>query len=283
MIFISSSCIRSNHIKDSILQLVEMGFKNIELSGGTQYYDLFVDDLLFLKEQYNLNYRCHNYFPPPLKPFVLNLASLDNNIHNLSIEHLKKAIRLSHHLSSTKFGFHAGFYINISHNEIGKKISHQDLYNIDECIKLFCTSFDELKKLSKNVELYIENNVLSYSNYKNFNNQNPFMLTTSEEMISLRKHINFELLLDIAHLKVSSKTLGLNFEDEFSVMFEQSKYIHVSDNDGLHDLNHPLEKDSRLVDLIKNSDSFNKDFTLEVYSTKDDIIRSYEILEEAIR
>ena len=78
MIYISSSCVKNTKIKDSVEELATNGFKNIELSGGTEYYDNFENDLLELKDKYNLNYRCHNYFPPPKKHFVLNLASPNN-------------------------------------------------------------------------------------------------------------------------------------------------------------------------------------------------------------
>ena len=110
MIFISTSCIKNKLIKSSIEDLAINGFKNIELSGGTELYDDFEDDLFNLKEKYSLNYRCHNYFPPPKKHFVLNLASLDNASFNNSFEHLKRVISLSKKLDSYKFGFHAGFY-----------------------------------------------------------------------------------------------------------------------------------------------------------------------------
>jgi hypothetical protein len=34
MIFVSSSCVKNELIKDSVIELVDVGFKNIELSGG---------------------------------------------------------------------------------------------------------------------------------------------------------------------------------------------------------------------------------------------------------
>ena len=70
MIYISTSCVKHRKIKDSVEELALNGFKNIELSGGTEYYENFERDLIELKGEYNLNYRCHNYFPPPKKPFV---------------------------------------------------------------------------------------------------------------------------------------------------------------------------------------------------------------------
>ena len=104
MIYISSSCVKHIKIKDAVQDLVNNGFKNIELSGGTEYYNGFEDDLLELKNKYNLNYICHNYFPPPKEHFVLNLASLDDEIYNKTFEHLKNAIELSKKLLQTICG-----------------------------------------------------------------------------------------------------------------------------------------------------------------------------------
>ena len=41
MIYISTSCVKNIKIKDSVEELANNGFKNIELSGGTEYYENF--------------------------------------------------------------------------------------------------------------------------------------------------------------------------------------------------------------------------------------------------
>ena len=139
MIYVSSSCVKYKKIQDSVVALVNHGFKNIELSGGTEYYDGFEDDLLELKARYNLNYICHNYFPPPKCSFVLNLASLDNEIYEKTLNHLVHAIELSKRLDAKKFGFHAGFLVDIKVSEIGQKISKNDLYN--KCPAIPCSNY----------------------------------------------------------------------------------------------------------------------------------------------
>ncbi len=282
MIFISTSCIKNFKIKDSVEKLALNGFQNIELSGGTEYYDNFESDLLELKDKYNLNYRCHNYFPPPKKHFVLNLASLNDNTFNLSFNHLKKVIALSDRLGADKFAFHAGFFIDIRLSEIGKKLSRDILFDKKEAIERFCDAYSTIKKQANNVSLFIENNVFSKTNAETYSGENPFMMTNFAEYKSLKKKIDFNLLLDIAHLKVSVKTLGLNWEDEFKNMLSVSNYIHVSDNDGLHDLNNEISKSSSLFSILKQSDTKNKDFTLEVYDGIDAIKSSYEILSEVV-
>jgi len=108
------------------------------------------------------------------------------------------------------------------------------------------------------------------------------MLTNSSEFRNLKSDLNFNLLLDVAHLKVSSSTLGLNFEEELAYLLPKSSYVHLSDNDGLHDLNFAIKKDSELARLLKNHDLKNKDFTLEVYDDIANIRSTYELMQEIV-
>ena len=80
MIYVSSSCLKNKKITQSVQDLADEGYKNIELSGGTTLYEGYVNDLLDLKEKYDLRYLLHNYFPPPKEPFMLNIASLNNEL-----------------------------------------------------------------------------------------------------------------------------------------------------------------------------------------------------------
>lgn len=280
MIYVSSSCIRNKKIKDSVKELAENGFQNIELSGGTQHYNNIESDLLKLKEKYNLNYRCHNYFPPPKNDFVLNLASLNDEIYEKTFSHLLKSIELSKKLDAKKFGFHAGFFIDVSLNEIGKKIAKKTVFDKEKAIARFCNGYEELKKNSYGINLYIENNVFSSSNYKTYEGENLFMMTTYKEYLELTKKIDFNLLLDVAHLKVSANSLRLDFDNEFTAMIKQSDYIHISDNDGLHDLNNTLEKNSCLAKALKKQNLISKDLTLEIYGNLEESKKTYNILKE---
>lgn len=282
MIYVSSSCVKHTKIRDSVQELAENDFQNIELSGGTEYYENFENDLLELKDKYNLNYRCHNYFPPPKNPFVLNLASLNDETFQMSFDHLEKVVALSNRLGADKFAFHAGFFIDIRLSEIGKKLSRDNLFDKKEAVKRFCNAYDVLKRKAKNLSLFIENNVFSRTNADTYNGENPFMMTNFNEYKSLKEKINFNLLLDVAHLKVSAKTLGLDWEGEFENMMSVSNYIHVSDNDGFHDLNNQLTKSSNLLTMLEKSDTKNKDFTLEIYDGMDAIKKSYKVLSEAV-
>jgi sugar phosphate isomerase/epimerase len=278
MIYVSSSCVKADTIQKSILTLVHEGFRNIELSGGTKYYDNFVNDLLVLKGDFNLNYRVHNYFPPPEQDFVLNLASLDEKIYKKSLNHLETGLELTRLLKETQFSFHAGFYVDRPVSELGKIFKHSDLYDKDSAINQFCNSFNLLKYKFDDIKIYIENNCYSSSNFFNFGDNTPFMLLNLQDYQNLKAKIHFNLLLDIGHLLVSSKTLGLDFEKELKALFKESDYIHISDNDTLHDRNFGVFNESTLIKKLSNLDWTNKTITLEVYDGLNALRNTYNTI-----
>lgn len=280
MIFVSSSCVKNKYINESVKELALAGFKNIELSGGTENYPDLLQGLIGLKEEYNLNYRCHNYFPPPPKDFIVNLASLNDEIYNLSIEHIKRAQQISSNLGANKFGVHAGFLINIELDEIGKVIKKKELFNKEEALKNFKSAINELN--DKNVSLYIENNVLSMNNFKSFDKVNPLLMTESKEIKNILNETKVNFLLDYAHLKVSCNTLDLDINEELKELIPLTDYIHISDNNGLEDSNQELTQETLEALMPFKSDLINYDFTLEVYSGLESLRKSHDLLEEFI-
>jgi len=278
MIYVSSSCSKQKRIGHAIRELAEYGFKNIELSGGTDFYEGYEEDLFSLKEKYHLNYLVHNYFPPPKEDFVFNLASLDDAIFERSLEQLRKAIRLAHLLGANKFAFHAGFYMDISADEIGKAIPAYNLWDRKQSCERFCNGFNLIKSESKKVEIYIENNVYSKTNFNIYGRQNPFMLTSPDEYKELQQHIDFKLLLDVAHLYVSSQTLGFDFDSYLEQMTMETDYIHLSDNDGYHDQNAAFTSNSKLLNKIRKKYLKGKTVTLEIYTGIDGLKASFDYI-----
>ena len=282
MIYVSSSCVRNTKITDSIEELARNAFFNIELSGGTSLYENFERDLLDLQQKYGLNFLCHNYFPPPLEHFVLNLASLNDDVFTKSYNHIEESIRLSKILGASKFAFHAGFFIHVEPKEIGKKISKSVLFDKTKSIQRFIDSYKKLQDYAGDLKLYIENNVYSSSNFRSFNGKEIFMLTNVDDYDELKSQIDFNFLLDVAHLKVSSKTLELDFLPQLRRLYGLTDYIHVSDNDSLHDNNDPISLESEFMDTFKHESSSHKTYTLEVYSSIEKIRESHDLLENTI-
>ena len=280
MIFVSTACVKNNSIKESVLELAQLGYKNIELTGGTTYYDGFERDLLELKERHNLNYLLHNYFPPPNEHFILNIASLNNDIYDRSIEHCLRAVNLCKLLGSKKFAIHAGFLIDFTPEEAGKKISLRKVNDRSEAIGRFSKAWKIISDAAgDDVSLYIENNVYSQTNNKTYKGNNPFLLTDYESYLELAQSLKFSILLDLAHLKVSCHTLNLDFVSQSRQLMQETDYFHLSGNDGLHDQNRGIDQDLEVIQFLKNCDLSGKTVTLEVYNGLDNIRSSFEKIE----
>ena len=98
--------------------------------------------------------------------------------------------------------------------------------------------------------------------------------------MELKEKINFKVLLDLAHLKVSCNTLNLDFSTQSNKLFQYTDYLHVSGNDGLSDQNYGIEDDASISSFFENKDLTDKTLTLEVYSGLDSIRESYKKLEK---
>jgi sugar phosphate isomerase/epimerase len=283
MIFVSSSCVKASTIGQAVRKLADAGFTAIELSGGTQPYNELEQDLLQLKKEYGLYYLCHNYFPPPPQPFVINLASLDDRIAHLSMEHIRRSISLAHKLEAFKFGFHAGFRMDIPLNELGQSIARQELFDRDKAMDRFVTNLNILQKEAGSVSLYVENNVVSKVNLDNYAGINPLFVTDATGYEEMHKRVtNIQLLLDVAHLKVSCVSLGRQFDEQLYHLVNETDYIHLSDNDGNTDSNGKIVNDSALFRSLKQCDLKGKTITLEVYGGLEDLRSSRETVMELI-
>ncbi len=283
MIFVSTACVKAETISESVITLAKVGFKNIELSGGTKYYANYENDLLRLQDKYALNYQVHNYFPPSEKPFVLNLASMDDEICGQSIQLCKRAIRLSKRLGGKRYGVHAGFLIDIKPQEAGKRIGYKQLSDRKESLKRFSEGWKLISdEADGEITLYIENNVFSKTNSNTYKGRNPFLFSDFAGYLELKEFVSFRPLLDLAHLKVSSNSLGLNFISEVNKILPLTNYIHISDNDDFHDQNNEIKYDSNVLTCLKNFNFNDKTIVIEVYATLQQVQSSYEIVKNKL-
>ena len=243
------------------------GIKNIELSGGVHTPTL-VEDLLKIKKE--ANFQVHNYFTPPKNPFVLNLASADQKISNLSLNHVYNSIELSSRLGSKYYSFHAGFLCDLNISDLGKKISKRKLISRDKGIEIFLKKLEliSIKAKEYDVNIMVENNVLSKNNLNEFG-QNPLLMCDHEEskLIMENSPGNINLLVDVAHLKVSSSSLQFNPQHMFKFCDQFIKGYHLSDNNGLSDTNESFTPNAWFwKSLNKNLDYYS----IEVYGADEE-------------
>lgn len=281
MIYVSSSCVKATNITDIIHILAQQDIRNIELSGGTDYYPEIGADLKKLKQAYDLNYTCHAYFPPSQIPFVVNLASCNDQIYNQSVMHYIQCIEMLKKLECKVLSIHAGFLIEIGANEIGHRLSNRTIYNEDAAYDRFCKAYEYIAKLcfQNKIDLYLENNVLSAENYKEFDYHNYMMMTDFDSIMMMRKRLDFNLLLDLGHLHVTSNTLGLNYTQECRSLQEYIKWIHVSENDGIVDEHQPLKENSKIFKELSKLYNTELNITLETKGRTADILNSIKLIE----
>ena len=119
MIYVSTGGERNRSAFKTAAELFREGITNIELSGG-KFTGNHLEKLKTLSS--DCNFLVHNYFPPPVLPFVFNLASLKKDVENKSINHAKEAINYAANLNSPTYSFHAGFLMDPAVSELGKKL-----------------------------------------------------------------------------------------------------------------------------------------------------------------
>ena len=281
MIYVSSACFENTNIARIIQQFAEHGISSIELSGGTDFYEGIEQDLIRLKELYRLTYACHAYFPPPRVPFVVNLASCNDRIYEQSLEHYRNCIEMLKRIRCGVLSVHAGFLVEIGVDEIGKRLNDSIVYDEDRAYDRFCSAYEEINRLcsANGIALYLENNVLSRENYEAFGKHDYMMMTDHASIMKMKKQMDFQLLLDLGHLHVSSHTLGLEYERECALLKEDVRWIHVSENNGAVDEHKPLRKGSSIMQTFSGMYRPDINVTLETAGDIREIIESMELIE----
>ena len=264
MIYISTGGTKNKTASEFSEELESVGINQIELSAG-MYSESLLDDLLLLSPK--ITFQLHNYFPPPEKPFVLNLGSLDAEVGMKSYNHVLKALEWCSILGTDHYSFHAPFLLDPGVSELGKKITDRDLYDKDKCKELFVSRVKGLYEIAKKLDitLMIENNVLSKNNSLEFKS-NPLLMCEPEECNEVLSYLPeaIKLLIDVAHLKVSANSLDFDPQKMFQICKNRIGGYHLSDNDGLSDTNQAFNSEAwfwkylnPLVDYI----------SIEVYSS----------------
>tara|TARA_B100002019_G_scaffold292024_1_gene313912 strand:+ start:3427 stop:4275 length:849 start_codon:yes stop_codon:yes gene_type:complete len=257
-------------------KLLKNNIKNVELSGG-----------LFEKNSINkiskltkkINFRIHNYFPPPKNPFVLNIASLNKKSSKRSMDHVYSSIKHCKKLNSDFYSFHAGFLCDPKVDHLGKKFFTKKMFNRKKAINVFLKRINKISKFATklNVNILVENNVLN-SRYKPYDN--PFLMADEKEIMNILKKFpkNVKLLLDVAHLKVSSQTFKF---DAKKALIRLNPYIggyHLSDNDGKTDSNDFFSEKSWFWKYLRKDLNY---YSIEVYS--ENIKKIYKIHNKLIK
>ncbi len=248
--YISTIAFRGQSIEKAI-EICQQENWALEFSSGLPHRA----DMVKVYEQCPVERMSHNYFPAPEIPFVLNLASSNENIRRTSIEHCKLGLRLSAQAEAPFYAAHAGFCVDPDPAELGRKIEVKKDYDRNEHWKLFIKSVQEILEVadSLNMDFLIENNVIIAMNVQG--NTQPLLCVDAEEMHQLVidiQHPRLGILLDTAHIKVSANTMKFNLAKAMKKIQPHIKGIHHSDNDGQFDTNEKITENYWFFDYMHN-------------------------------
>jgi len=265
LLYLSTSCFRSDSVVDSISQLSSIT-NNIELSGGSNYEDNLLDKLEGIQEEKELEFLMHSYFPPPQEHFVLNFAENSERVRSFTSKSVNFCSNLNIPYYSIHTGFKRDFYLK---NEIlSNGTGDFAIDGIKQNIEWFYKNFD--------LKLAVEN--LFPNNQK----ENCFAdhVSSIDEVLKLDNRLY--LLLDLGHLKISSRYYGFNYFDAVDYLFRQYSdrilEVHLSENDGINDQHNLIYSDSSQYFIIKKYvDLVKKNGINLVIETRDETLNNLEL------
>lgn len=272
MIYISTGGFYDLTAKEAVAYLNQEDIHFIELSGG-RYDNSFLQWIT----QYGIcrnNFAIHNYFPPPKVPFVLNIASLDSNIIERSMHHIKGSIELASRIGSDYYSIHAGYLVDPKVDELGKRIKERIINRRDHAMDVFLSNLKYLSDFacSAGVKLLVENNVISEGNFNAFG-MDPLLMTHPEECRYVWENTpdNIALLVDVGHLNVSANTLGFDRVKALDNLKRMTQGYHLSENNGKEDENLSVSQDSWFWSALDKGVDY---ISIEVYNQNAKSLRS---------
>ena len=187
-IFISTGGFKTKTALESVELLTKNNITDIELSGG-KYSENYLKDILKFKVK--CKFQVHNYFPPPKESFVINLASLNQEIEEKSLRQVEQSIIFANKIGASYYSVHAGFLLDPQPKDLGSPIKKIQIFDKEKSKEKFFKNINKISEISKKykINLLVENNVVSQQNIKNFG-QNPFLISTPDEIKEFLSYVS---------------------------------------------------------------------------------------------
>lgn len=239
-VFLSTSCVKCNHVIDSVRVLAGIT-KNIELSGGTKHQPDSFALLKSVKEELGLDFLLHSYFPPPESDFILNFADVSLKTRDF----ICASVQFVDGLATPYYSVHAGYKRSFSfENEL--LVNGNGHYSLDGIAK----NIEWFRQKFPDTPLALEN---LYPNNRNLDSCFATSVAEIEQILNFDDQVF--LLLDFGHLKISAHLLNFDFFDAVELLF--SKYgnriveLHLSENNSVFDCHDILTETSDQFVLLQ--------------------------------
>jgi sugar phosphate isomerase/epimerase len=281
-IFVSTACLLGHQRLTERLNLYQRnGFNDIELGARVSVERDIISNL----KTWDGNFLIHNYFPPPKTSFVLNLASVNEEIRRRSVGLVCTALALSSCLGAPFYSVHAGFVTDPT--AFGGKSfvfpTPSSTAERDRALGRFAETVRECMETAEmlGVDLLIENNLCAHEHKKILLLQTP---DEFEEFYDICTDGKPGILLDTGHLNVSAHTLEFDRMDFVERLVPHIRALHLHDNDGNEDSHQPALGGSWVIELLKESQIQKLPWIVEAqFSSIDQLCSHVDWLRNEIR
>lgn len=244
--YLSSSCFRMQPLADVVRACGARGVRNIELSAPHPHQPVgaIVRELDgFRAEGYR--FCLHNYFPPPERSFVLNLAAATPDERAKCHALIDGARRIATAVGSPVYGLHAGYLARATETETGAFAFADTDDPYDEALDRAVAFVNAIAPAfaAAGVTLLLENLFPARKRRHSL-----FCTLAEIDEFMARVPESVGLLLDLGHLNVAANLLRFDrarFLDQLLDRFaDRLGEIHISENDGEKDDHLPLRPGS---------------------------------------
>ncbi|MBP9853708.1 MAG: TIM barrel protein [Candidatus Omnitrophica bacterium] len=251
--YLSSSCFAGQSMQEVLKTCESEGIYDIEWSAPHTF--ISVDEINKLLKSYKVkgfSFVPHNYFPPRREDFVLNIATADERVRNLSLEMIKDMLDVASAQAMPVYGIHAGYLADpvVGSNGMfgfpSKTIKPEKAFiNAVKFIEQIKPWFQQA-----GVQLALENLFPlpdgEFSLYCSFDEIKDMTQAVGDDV---------GLLLDLGHLNVTSQLRGIprnkfiaKYLSEFGSVVHE---VHLSENNGYKDEHLPVQENSWQLDIIR--------------------------------
>ncbi len=234
---------------------------NIELGSNHTYEKNFEK----IVNKYNFQFIIHNYFPVPKKSFVVNIASLNKKIRDLSLNHVKKSIIFCNATKSKLYTFHPGF-LNDPISASRAKSNYDFIWkekiikkNYKLAYKQMLLSLNEIVRFAKKQKVKIA--IETEGSYK----KRDYLLMQKpneyKELFKYFKPKDLGINLNLGHLNLAAKAFKFSKHNFVELVKKYVVALELSDNNGLEDEHLPLKKNKWYWEIIDDP-YFNKTYKI---------------------
>ncbi len=267
-VYFSSGAFRGQSPESMLLELAGYPGTGLEFTAGLDPRDNW-DDCFRQWRDEGTPLLVHNYFPPPVKPFVLNWPRRTTRFARQASPSAAKPCGSPRSPERRFSACTADSRCRCVRNSSATMLRRPESAPADRdaAAGTFVETVRDLatEAVALGIRLLLENNVVSEAHRRSGLAGSLFLSIPEniEDFFAEWTDLPVGLLLDVGHARVTGETLGVSPEEFFDRLSGRIEALHLSDNDGLADSNRPFTRDAWfLPHLARHSE---KAAVIEVY------------------